>query len=141
MVDILLSIRPNYFTQVEEGIWYRETFSIRKSFCLDVDIDVTKIKNHYLVIRNDRFVFHNGDLDEYTYAYILKSNRSGSLAEFKIYVDSRDKEVIKNTAIDQINLLDRIIVRRSQCSKFSNIIFPGTPLFRQSDPTMIVLNA
>ena len=45
MVDILLSMKPNYFAEVEEGIWYRETFSIRKSFCLDVDIDITKIKN------------------------------------------------------------------------------------------------
>lgn len=139
MVDILLSIKPNYFAEVEEGVWYRENFSLKKSFCLNVDIDITKIKNYYLVIRNDKFVYQNGDNDEYTYAYILKS-KCGTLIEFKIYVDSKDKEVIKNTATKQINLLDRIIMRRSQCSEFFNIKFPGTPLLRQSNPKMIVLS-
>lgn len=141
MVDILLSVEPNYFAEVEEGIWYRETFSLRKSFCLDAVIEVTKVKNYYLVIRNDRFAFPNNTFEEFTYAYILRINNGGILSEFKIYVDSRDKEVIKNTAINRINSLNNIIIGRTICSDFCSVGFHNTSLLRQSSPTTIVLSA
>jgi hypothetical protein len=140
MVDILLSAKPDYFSKVREGEWYQESFSLNKSFSLNVVLETTKVGPLYVVIKTENFCFVDS-CEKVTYVYVLRQNKCGLMSEFKVYVNSTNSETIKKVVIDKIAHLDRIIHARTCSSNFHRVTTKGTSVYRQDAPASIVLTA
>lgn len=141
MVDVLLSLKPNYFKEMVDGEWYRETFSVRKSYSLDVVLETIKLDRYYLMVRSEKYNFQNFRPDKVIYVYILRQNYDDSLSEFKVHVDKQFSGCgsLKKILEDNIKPMSDKIIKATMGSKFSKTMFNGTKLMRRVEPLPILV--